>query len=128
MDQISIPVVAVADYTPHYDIQNSPRRREIDKWRLIAKPAYTDPNLKIWCLAGWTVLEADGSQPPARWTVTSPIVSCDHRVVTTASGSKYFLLEQATSGEVVLDLDPNCPQIPDEYLNKWIDGKNWVTI
>lgn len=123
MTSISIPAI-VSNHIPHFDTEGSLRRRELDQWRLVAKPAYTDPDLKIWCLAGWTVREADGSQPPARWTVTSPIVACEQGLVTTASGSKYQLLEQATNIKLILESN----QIPDEYLNKWIKDKNWTTI
>ena len=127
MDQSTLSVVVDATHTLHSDTQNSPRRRELDKWLLVAKPAYTDPDLQIWCLSGWTVLEADGFRPPARHTVTSPIVACEQDIVTTASGSQYKLLTQS-SQQPIFETQPGDPVVPRQYWNEWIEGNNWVTI
>jgi hypothetical protein len=114
--------------TLHFDTKDSPRRRTLSQWSLLPKKAYTDPNLKIWCLTGWVEEEADGSRPPARWTVTGPIVSYEDGIVTTASGSKYKLLTQSSKADPFVELNSDNSVFPEEYLNKWINGDNWVTI
>lgn len=109
----------------NYPLTNSNRNRVLDSWKLIIKSPYTNTDIKIYCLQGWVVREADGYKPPARLTTTSPIASCDGNVVTTASGSKYHLTDQPLSLDDVASVEQ---YITGERLNPWIEGDNWKTI
>ena len=105
------------------ELTNSPRRRVLAYWSIYSYPA-NDKTITIHALRGRVVREVDGFSPSLRVTKTSPIVSCDGRVVTTASGSKYTLGTPNTPG----NWDNDAPNIiPPEYLNTWIDGDNWLT-
>lgn len=114
-----------AVYTEHSQ-HNSTRKRILNNWSFVWEPAFTIPDLKIWKLQGQVIEEADGHRPELRFTVTSPIVSYDGRVVKTASGSTYTLETQ--SEHTSYPVEDNPLVIPEEYLNSWINGDNWITI
>jgi hypothetical protein len=104
-----------------------PRIRKLDGWQIKGLPA-NKPDVIIYRLLGWTVEEEDGTKPAARFTSTSPIVSCEGSIVTTASGSKYTLLnpDPIWIEDNNFILDEECV-IPKEYFNTWIKDDNWIT-
>lgn len=110
----------------HDETTSSPRRRLLNCWSILSYPA-NNPHLTIHALTGQVTQEADGFVPLMRITKTSPIVSCDGRVVTTASGSQYLLGTPSVSLPFELDVKSE-NVIPREYLNEWIDSSNWLAI
>jgi hypothetical protein len=115
------------DFINEGALSKFPRVRKLDKWEIRGFPASKSGEV-IYRLIGWTVEEADGTKPPARFTSTSPIKSCIGNIVTTASGSSYELLEVeslwAERNNFVLNKEQ---YIPNQYINHWIDGDNWIT-
>jgi hypothetical protein len=116
-----IPIDMIPTF--HREVKDSPRRRHLDGWKLIHMLG-NDKTTQMWKLQGWTVQEADGSKPPARFTVTSPIIACEGDIAVTVSGSLYKLLTPAET-QTIYSQDQ---YIADEFLNAWIDGDNWLTI
>ena len=104
--------------------ENSPRRREFDNWYVEGIQA-NDPDIVIYRLCGQTTREADGSEPQEKYTTTSPIVACDGNMVTTASGSQYYLSD---TPDVHQEIDCPTQYIASKFLNSWVDGQNWLTI
>jgi hypothetical protein len=109
-------------YTKHTDIKDSPRRRVLENWTLECDQL-EDGN-KLYYLRGRVVREANGFEPPARFTRTSPIVGTSDNLsgfimIRTASGSEYTLDKSVQPEENPLDW-------PTEVLNPWIQGDNWV--
>lgn len=124
MEVLAIDIVGSKN---HPEIQDSPRRRELGNWSVVTwKARLDDQDIEVHYLYGVTVTEADGKPPGddfVRFTSTSPIVSCEKNVVTTASGSKYTLLQPSRG--VTLSLE-NDPVIPERLWNSWIQGSNWT--
>ncbi len=97
--------------------------RHLDQWQVKGELA-NDRKTVIYSLVGRIVKEPDGFKPALRFTRTSPIAKCEGNIVTTASGTKYLLLEPFDSEK---EINKN-QYISDEYCNPWIDGDNWMTI
>ena len=113
--------------TQRTETKNSPRRRILEQWSVLTGSA-NNPNISIHYLEGRVVREADGSTPSFRITKTSPIVSCEADVVTTASGSKYTLGTVSESWANEQGYSESNPKLPEKYWNNWINGSNWLTI
>lgn len=105
-----------------------PRARRLDQWKLTHILA-SDKKTKIWKLSGITVSENGVPVNCIRLTTTSPIADCKGALVTTASGSRYFLLEPNSDWLKTAPFTPHTNRfIPKSYCNPWIQGDNWKTI
>lgn len=101
-----------------HSLTNSSRIRSIRNVNINSIKT-NDKTNDIYFLEGIVIKDSEpiGKDVFVRFTKTSPIVSYENNIVTTASGSKYTLI----------DFDMSVFQKNPEYLNPWISGDNWIT-
>jgi hypothetical protein len=105
-----------------------PNIRKLQLWT-IGEGRIKTLNRPFYFLKGWVEEELPGSakdlpEGTVRFTKTSPIKSCDGNIVTTASGSIYYLGEPSPMFTGEYGDDKNL--IAGEYCNPWIKGDNWL--
>lgn len=122
-------IISSAALTIHPD--GSVRHRRLDGWSVLTTPGRIGERaIVVHELTGWTVREADGTEPPARFTNTSPIQSCEGNVVTTASGSTYELVDPRPSWatENGWSAPTEGPWLDDRFINDWLPYDGWRSV
>lgn len=102
----------------------STRVRILENWHIHSYPG-NNPNVTIHTLRGQVTYDRGADlQGFMRFTTTSPIAKCEGNVVTTASGSVYYLGTPSEQQEKYSEEH----YISPEHCNPWLNGNNWLTI